>query len=79
MQWHLKRTFRTDMQLNLSLNRLKISWADFLKQSWLTEAAREQKALLELILKYQDQEKVKPLTRKQETESGSEEDHRLNQ
>ena len=37
------------------------------------------KAFLELISKYQDQEKAKPLIRKQGTESGAEDEHRLNQ
>jgi hypothetical protein len=41
--------------------------------------ARDGKAFLELISKFQDQEKVKPLTRKQETDQGSEEEHQLNQ
>ena len=51
MQWPLKRTFTMDTLLNLSLNRLKIFWDDYLKQSWLTEAARDRKSILGVNIK----------------------------
>ncbi len=64
-----------DMLLNLSLHRLKILSNGYLKQHWLTEVVKNIKVFWDSTLKYQAQEKARPLTKKEKKEFGSVEEH----